>query len=110
MHTGQHYDYNMSESFFRDLKLPEPNFHLEGRMALEPRRYAVVTLHRPANVDNPDSLGSLISQLLGASSSLPMVFAVHPRTRKRLQEFGLMPRLQNCGSLRSRSHWVILNS
>ncbi len=227
VHTGQHYDYNMSDSFFRDLRLPEPDFHLEvgsgshaeqtgrvmieyekiaertrpdwvvvagdvnstlacalvgtklcipvvhleaglrsgdrsmpeeinrlatdaiadvlwtpsadadanllrenvpvekidrvgnfmidsyemlresiaaaktvERLALEPRRYGVVTLHRPANVDCADSLASLIAQLSSASSFLPMMFAVHPRTRKRLEEFGLMAKLEKCTGIR----------
>lgn len=70
------------------------------RLALSPRRYAVVTLHRPANVDSAESLASLIAQLSSASESLPMVFAVHPRTRKRLQEFGLIAALENCANIR----------
>jgi UDP-N-acetylglucosamine 2-epimerase (non-hydrolysing) len=70
------------------------------RMSLVPGRYAVVTLHRPANVDNAESLGSLVGQLANASRSLPIVFAVHPRTRKRLHEFGLMARLEDCEGMR----------
>ena len=70
------------------------------RLALKPREYAVVTLHRPANVDDAAALVSLVGQLTSASRSLPMVFAVHPRTRKRLCEFGLMEKLENCASIR----------
>jgi UDP-N-acetylglucosamine 2-epimerase (non-hydrolysing) len=73
---------------------------MSERLAVQPRQYAVVTLHRPVNVDSADSLGALIGRLAEASLSLPMVFAVHPRTRKRLQEFGLMARLENCAGIR----------
>jgi len=59
------------------------------RMGLKPREYGVVTLHRPSNVDQREPLTLLVEQLQLASRDLPLVFAVHPRTRKKLAEFGL---------------------
>lgn len=50
--------------------------------------YGVVTLHRPSNVDDKETLGLLVAQLQKAAAQVPLVFAVHPRTRKRLQDFG----------------------
>lgn len=58
-------------------------------LGLEKGRFGVVTLHRPSNVDSRDSLAQLVETLLAVSKQLPLVFAVHPRTRRRLQEFGL---------------------
>jgi UDP-N-acetylglucosamine 2-epimerase (non-hydrolysing) len=52
--------------------------------------YAVVTLHRPSNVDQTDRLASLVKALTDVSQHMPMLFAVHPRTRKRLAESGLL--------------------
>ena len=51
--------------------------------------FAVVTLHRPSNVDERAKLTELAQALAEVSQVLPVVFTVHPRTRKRLEEFGL---------------------
>ena len=59
-------------------------------MGLAPDSYAVVTLHRPSNVDRRENLEPLVRQLVAVSKDLPLVFAVHPRTRKKLEEFGLL--------------------
>lgn len=53
-------------------------------LELGKRGYAVVTLHRPANVDNPQVLGGLLQVLERLRRELPVVFPVHPRTRKAL--------------------------
>ncbi len=53
------------------------------------RRYGVVTLHRPSNVDDPDSLTAIVGALRTISQELPLVFAVHPRTRKMLTQLAL---------------------
>lgn len=58
-------------------------------LGLGGRRYAVVTLHRPSNVDDPATLRGLVAQLQAAARSIDLVFPVHPRTRKQLQAFGL---------------------
>jgi len=59
-------------------------------MGLKPREYGVVTLHRPSNVDHREKLTLLVEQLALAAEKLPLVFAIHPRTRKKLEEFGLL--------------------
>jgi UDP-N-acetylglucosamine 2-epimerase (non-hydrolysing) len=59
-------------------------------MGLAPDSYAVVTLHRPSNVDRRESLEPLVRQLVAVSNDVPLVFAVHPRTRRKLEEFGLL--------------------
>ncbi|MGH9170250.1 MAG: non-hydrolyzing UDP-N-acetylglucosamine 2-epimerase [Acidimicrobiales bacterium] len=51
--------------------------------------FGVVTLHRPANVDQPAVLAGLVSALATISETLPLLFAVHPRTRQRLELGGI---------------------
>jgi UDP-N-acetylglucosamine 2-epimerase (non-hydrolysing) len=62
--------------------------------------YGVVTLHRPSNVDAKETLGVIVDQLVATSIELPLIFPVHPRTRRRLAEFGLMDRLEGAANLR----------
>ncbi len=54
-----------------------------------PERYALVTLHRPANVDDGAVLKRILQSLLEVSHDLSVVFPAHPRTRKRIADFGL---------------------
>ena len=62
--------------------------------------YAVLTLHRPSNVDDEGTLGNLMRQMLAISSRLPLLFSVHPRTRKKLEEFKLWPALQSASGIK----------
>jgi UDP-N-acetylglucosamine 2-epimerase (non-hydrolysing) len=54
-----------------------------------PERYALVTLHRPSNVDDSQSLKSILQALLEINEDLPVIFPVHPRTRERIEKFAL---------------------
>ena len=54
-----------------------------------PRGYGVVTLHRPSNVDDTTTLGLLLAVLADVAAQLPLVFALHPRTRNNIERFGL---------------------
>jgi UDP-N-acetylglucosamine 2-epimerase (non-hydrolysing) len=51
--------------------------------------YAVLTLHRPSNVDNKETLKNIIDAVVEISEQLPVIFPVHPRTRKNLNVFGM---------------------
>jgi UDP-N-acetylglucosamine 2-epimerase (non-hydrolysing) len=70
------------------------------RLKVEGSPYAVVTLHRPSNVDERDKLAELVAALVAVSRELTVVFAVHPRTRKRLEEFGLLDSITGAPGIR----------
>ncbi len=61
------------------------------RLGLDKRAYGVVTLHRPSNVDDPRTLAGIWRALSRISEEMPLVFPVHPRTRRRLSDAGLQP-------------------
>ncbi|TVR99152.1 MAG: UDP-N-acetylglucosamine 2-epimerase (non-hydrolyzing) [Rhodospirillales bacterium] len=60
------------------------------QFGLPSRGYGVVTLHRPSNVDDRATLASLVGQLVTVAARVPLVFPLHPRTRRRIDEFDLM--------------------
>lgn len=59
--------------------------------------YGVVTLHRPSNVDDPQKLACIIEALGEISRKLPLVIALHPRTRNNLERNSMLDRLDNSG-------------
>ncbi|MCA1907048.1 MAG: UDP-N-acetylglucosamine 2-epimerase (non-hydrolyzing) [Magnetospirillum sp.] len=62
-----------------------------------PGGYAVVTLHRPSNVDEPKVLERLLACLIEVAAAVPVVFPMHPRTRARIDAAGLLPRVEAAG-------------
>ena len=60
-----------------------------AELELDSSRYAVVTLHRPSNVDDPETLREVLLALARLSAELPVVFPVHPRTRERISSLDM---------------------
>ena len=58
-------------------------------LRLKERKYVVLTLHRPNNVDDPANLKHLLDEIIKGASGMPVVFPVHPRTRKVMQGIDL---------------------
>ncbi len=54
-----------------------------------PERFALLTLHRPSNVDHPGTLKMLLETINKISERLPVIFPIHPRTRQRIEDAGL---------------------
>lgn len=71
-----------------------------SRLGLEPRGYAVVTLHRPANVDSAEKLAETLDAVEAISTRITALFPVHPRTVQRAEAFGLSNRLRSMPGLR----------
>jgi UDP-N-acetylglucosamine 2-epimerase (non-hydrolysing) len=59
-------------------------------LGLKEGNYGLVTLHRPSNVDNPKILENLCTMLINISREFPLVFPIHPRSRKNIEKLGLM--------------------
>lgn len=78
----------MIDSLLANLEKARQSNALE-RFSVRPGGFAYVTLHRPANVDDGASLAAIAAGLAALSHTLPVVFPVHPRTRKMFAEFGI---------------------
>lgn len=80
----------MIDTLLRLLPIAESGDVIE-RLGVQPESYGFITLHRPSNVDDPVMLPQILAALDEIAETLPLVFPIHPRTRQRLQEFGLQP-------------------
>jgi UDP-N-acetylglucosamine 2-epimerase (non-hydrolysing) len=69
-------------------------------LGLEPGGYALLTLHRPANVDDPAVFGRLLDAIEVIQRDLPILFPIHPRTRKNLESSALAGRVGGMRNLR----------
>lgn len=56
--------------------------------------FAVITVHRPSNVDTPAALGEVLDVVRAVSDRLPVVWPIHPRTRSNIDRFGLLDRIR----------------
>lgn len=68
-------------------------------LKLEAGRYGLITLHRPSNVDVRENLENILQALFDLQRDLPLVFPVHPRTRKQMKLFGLEERVAAAANL-----------
>ena len=66
---------------------------IQKTLDIEGKEFAIITLHRPSNVDRREVFAGILDALEEISTRLPIVFPVHPRTRKMLDEFQLLERL-----------------
>ena len=68
-------------------------------MGLVPKGYVTVTLHRPANVDDPAVLKEIIEAFDHIQKQIPIMFPIHPRTRKNLANMGILGRIEQMPGL-----------
>ena len=89
------------QSFLPPKKGESSNLLEEGGDQLEPSNgYAVLTLHRPSNVDKKEVLEPIINFLINeVANDMPMIWPIHPRTQKMLQQFGLWEKAVACEQL-----------
>ena len=84
----------MIDSLFYSLKLAE-NSDIREDLSLIDKDYAVLTLHRPSNVDEKETFHGILQALVEISETLPIIFPAHPRTKSRISEFGFEGLIEN---------------
>ncbi|MFN0277404.1 MAG: non-hydrolyzing UDP-N-acetylglucosamine 2-epimerase [Pyrinomonadaceae bacterium] len=84
----------MIDSLLEHLKLAEKST-IRDDLGLTSSDYAVLTLHRPSNVDDNAIFSGILDALFAIAEKLPIVFPVHPRTKTKIEEFGFAERIEN---------------
>ena len=82
----------MIDTLYRNLERARESRVLE-RFGLQPKQFCAMTLHRPSNVDQKETLVAILDALEAIQERLSIIFPVHPRTRARIEEFGLTERV-----------------
>ena len=90
----------MIDSLEKNLKIAR-KLPTQKQLGLIRRDYALLTLHRPSNVDVRDSFERILDALEAIARKLPIIFPVHPRTRKTIAELGLSERVASINNLRT---------
>ena len=84
------------------LKMQETNIDASDilhELSLHPHEYVLLTLHRPSNVDDADTLGNIIRAIEHIQKKKKVIFPVHPRTELRFKEFGMSKKLDGLKNL-----------
>lgn len=89
----------MIDSLYKHLDRSRQS-RIKNQLGLTDQSYAVLTLHRPANVDDRDTFAHILEALERISEHLPVVFPVHPRTIKTIAKLGLGERVERTKRLR----------
>ena len=84
----------MIDTLMSHIKKAEKSDFLD-RFALTRDNYVLMTLHRPSNSDNEKILTDILSALIEISHDIKVVFPVHPRTKKQMEDFGLLTLIEN---------------
>jgi len=79
----------MIDSLAQNLERAKQSDVVAG-LGVSRKEFAVLTLHRPSNVDSRETLEPLLNSIIKISKHIPIIFPVHPRTRAKVQEFGLL--------------------
>jgi len=88
----------MIDSLLTNLERSQ-NSQVLSELNLQPREYAVLTLHRPSNVDEKGAFARILDALEEISGRVPVIFPAHPRTRRMIDELGLSERTEKIKNL-----------